>query len=211
MRPGLMRLAHGWTLISSPGTSRTLVRDFIRPSARAVPSSVARRLGICRVLIPGETKPDETSRWLWTEAAMEVSGAAAGIDEHDVALELLLCLGQALWEKLSDAERRPYWNLLDEEIRAGVEGEIDEQALEAKRHLFKGRAQASNAVALRRYGRASFAGTTAEYVHCLWHEVTVRSGRDYLPSSALRRRLEFMARRFPPDRGYRLFAHDQQG
>ncbi len=129
----------------------------------------------------------------------------AGAEEHDVAMELLLCLGQALWERLSEAELRAYWLLLREEISKGVEGEIDEQALEEKRSLFASRANANSAGRLTRYGRASFAGTAAEYVHSLWHDVTVRAGPDYLPAPQLRRRLELLASWFPPDRGYRLF------
>ncbi|MGD0499665.1 MAG: hypothetical protein ABSC23_14655 [Bryobacteraceae bacterium] len=200
-----LRLAHGWTLNGEAGISRTLARDFIRPAVRAVPSSMARRLGLCRVSVPGETKADETSRWTVTKSALEVSVAAAGIEEHDVGMELLLCLGQALWEKLSGAELRAYWKLLSDEISVGVEGEIDEQALEEKRSLLGDRSHGNSAAWLTRYGRASLAGTAAEYVHCLWHEVTVRTGPVYLPAPALRRRLELMARWFPPDRGYRLF------
>jgi hypothetical protein len=200
-----LRLAHGWTLTYGLGISPALLSDFIRPAVRAAPSSLGRRLGFTRIAIPGETEAHEASRWKWTKAGLDASIAAEGVDGHDVALELLECLGQALWEKLWEAERRAYWKLLDDEIRAGVQGEIDEPALAAKRALFESRAQASDAAALLRYGRASFAGTAAEYVHCLWHEVTVRTGPDYLPAPALRRRLELMARWFPPDRGYRLF------
>ena len=94
---------------------------------------------------------------------------------------------------------------LCDEISTGIEGEIDEQALEEKRSLFESRSHANNVKGLARYGLASFAGTAAEYVHCLWHEVTVRTGPDYLPVAPLRRRLELMARWFPPNRGYRLF------
>jgi hypothetical protein len=95
--------------------------------------------------------------------------------------------------------------LLNDEISAGIEGEIDEQALEEKRSLFESRSRANNVKRLTGYGRASLAGTVAEYVHCLWHEVTVRAGPDYLPAGPLRRRLELMERWFPPNRGYRLF------
>jgi len=56
----------------------------------------------------------------------------AGSEDHDIAMELLLCLGQALWEKLSDEELREYWLVLDQEIRAEINGEVDEQALEDK-------------------------------------------------------------------------------
>jgi hypothetical protein len=58
-----------------------------------------------------------------------------------------------------------------------VTGEIDELALDEKRALLAGRRKR-----LDRYGGASFAGTAAEYVHSLWHDVTIRTGRDYLPA-----------------------------
>ena len=128
-----------------------------------------------------------------------------GSEDHDIAMELLLCLGQALWEKLSDGELREYWLVLDHEIRAGISGEIDEQALEEKRSLLASRVHARSQRQLACYGRAAFAGTAAEYVHCLWHEVTARTGPDYLPAPQLRRRLELLAGWFPPDRGCRLF------
>jgi len=127
----------------------------------------------------------------------------SGSENHDIAMELLLCLAQALWEKLSDGELRKYWLILDQEIRAGIIGEIDEQALEEKRAMLASHARSHRQLAS--YGRAAFAGTAAEYVHCLWHEVTARTGPDYLPAPQLRRRLELLAGWFPPDRGYRLF------
>jgi hypothetical protein len=200
-----LRLAHGWTLVRGSIPSEALVREFMRPAVRAVPSSLARRLGSCRISLPPEVSSGVASRWTTANSGLEVSVTTAGIEEHDVAMELLLCLGQRLWERLSDAELRAYWMLLCDEIGMGIEGEIDEQALEEKRSLFESRSHAANVKRLTGYGRASFAGTVAEYVHCLWHEVTVRTGPDYLPVAPLRRRLELMARWFPPNRGYRLF------
>ena len=119
-------------------------------------------------------------------------------------MELLLCLGQALWSKLSYNQRKAYWLLVDEEINAGITGEIDEDALEQKTLLLSGR----NSAAGRRLecsGSASFARTAAEYVHCLWHDVTVRSGTDFLPARQLRRRLELLSRWYPPAPGHPLF------
>jgi hypothetical protein len=126
------------------------------------------------------------------------------LDGHDIALELLVCVGQALWGKLSARELGDYWTLLDREIVEGVTGEIDERALDERRLLLKSRHSRAGRQ-LARYGCASFAGTAAEYVHCLWHDVTVRTGPDHLPAPQLRRRLELLAQWFPPDRGYRLF------
>jgi hypothetical protein len=99
----------------------------------------------------------------------------------------------------SDITTEPFADLVTRLVEAGG------GALEEKRSLFANRANANSAGRLKRYGRASFAGTAAEYVHSLWHDVTVRAGPDYLPPPQLRRRLELLAGWFPPDRGYRLF------
>jgi len=141
MQPGALRLAHRWTLLRGPGFPHALVREFIRPAVRAVPVSMARRLGHCRISLD---IPDATVASLLTEteAGLEVSVMTAGSEDHDIAMELLLCLGQALWEKLFDGELRQYWLVLDQEIRAGISGEIDEQALEEKRHLLASRVHA---------------------------------------------------------------------
>ncbi len=204
MYSGALRLAHRWTLLRGASFPHALVREFIRPAVRAVPASMARRLGHCRISLD-IADATVASQWTGTEDGLEVTVMTAGSEDHDIAMELLLCLGQALWEKLSDGELREYWLVLDQEIRAGISGEIDEQALEEKRSLLASRVHARSRRQLARYGWAAFAGTAAEYVHCLWHEVTARTGPDYLPAPQLRRRLELLAGWFPPDRGYRLF------
>ena len=151
-----LRLAHGWILVRGPSLSATLVREFIHPPVRAVPCSMARRLGSCRISLPAEVASGVASRWTISNGGLEVTVTTAGIEEHDVAMELLLCLGQGLWERLSDRELRAYWMLLNDEISAGIEGEIDEQVLEEKRSLFESRSYANNAKRLTGYGRASF-------------------------------------------------------
>jgi hypothetical protein len=193
------RLAHGWRLRNEAQAPGELVREFIQPAVRAVPSSMARRLGSCRIVLVSEADSTVTSRWAETDLGLEVVVTTSGLEGHDIAMELLLCLGQALWGRLSSDELRAYWTLLEQETSDGITGEIDEQALEEKRAC-TGRRQS-----LERHGFASFAGTAAEYVHCLWHDVTIRIGPDHLPAPQLRRRLDLLARWFPPDRGHRLF------
>src|SRR5438270_46899 len=111
-----LRLAHGWILSHHSGASETLKREFIRPAVRAAPSSLAHRLGSCRISLLPEIEAGVSSRWKTTTGGLEVSIATEGVEDHDIAMELLLCLGQALWEKLSDAEIRAYWTLLSDEI-----------------------------------------------------------------------------------------------
>ncbi|HTP34192.1 MAG TPA: hypothetical protein VMJ75_18570 [Candidatus Acidoferrales bacterium] len=200
------RIAHGWQASAAAEVSPALIRDFIRPAVRAIPSDMVRQLGPCRVSIVNDLgSPSVASRWTLSGARIEISLATAGRDHHDIALELLVCLGQALWERLSDLQRKAYWGLLDDETRAGVPGEIDEEALKQKRLLFSSRHSAASRRRLERYGSASLAGTAAEYIHSLWHDVRVRTGVRFLPAEQLRRRLELLAQWYPPGRGYRLF------
>jgi hypothetical protein len=198
-------MAHGWELCASRKISKTLISDFIRLAVHSVPPQMARQLGRCRVSVVEDLgNPSVASQWTATDLGLEISLATAGRDDHDIALELLLCLGQALWEKLSYSQRKDFWLLLDDEISAGTPGEIDEDALKQKRLLLSNRNSAGSGRRLERYGSASFAGTAAEYIHCLWHDVTVRTGPAFLGARQLRRRLELLARWYPAGQGHRL-------
>jgi len=199
-----MRLAHGWTLAVAPGIPAGLVRDFVRPAVRAVPPALVRLLGPCRITLTGSLGRF-VSEWDAPPGGLAITVATAALDPHDATLELLVCLGQAAWERLPEALAEIWWRRLDAELRARVAGEIDEDALAAKRRLLANRAAARSPRRLEAYGAASFAATLAEYVHSLWHDVTVRSGPRHLPAPVLRRRLELLAAWFPPGRGYKLF------
>jgi hypothetical protein len=190
--------------MAGPLVSVEIVRDFIRPAVRAVPRSIACLLSPCVFVLLPSLEEDIASKWKDTEDRLEITAATEGVDPHDVALELLVCLGQVLWERAMPAERRSWLALLGAEVEAGVKGEIDEDALQAKRELLSSRRAARSTLRLQRYAGASFASTAAEYIHCMWHDVTVRAGPEHLPGEWLRRRLEFMAKCFPPDHGKRV-------
>lgn len=198
------RLAHGWVLYwERPGDTH-LVEEFVRPALRAVPETMAAQIGYCEVRL-GIAEPEVASRWTETPEGIEIEVGIEGVEAHDLAMEVLTCLGQALWETAETTQRKSYLGLLRSELGAGVEGEIDEGALDEKRQLLSSPVLASSRRQLVRYARASFSETAAEYVHCLWHEVTVRTGSEHLPAEWLRRRLELFTSWYPPDRGYRLF------
>ena len=201
-----LRLAHGWELAVPRRTSAALMRDFVRPAVRAVPSRMARQLGFCRFrLVLDLGRANVASEWTAGEREVNISIATSRRSAHDVAMELLLCLGQALWQKLTSEQVKAYWLLLECEFREEVKGEIDEDAVREKRALLAGQISATSDRRLERYGWASFAGTAAEYVHCLWHDVEVVSGAEHLPAQQLRRRLDLLANWFPPDRGHKLY------
>jgi hypothetical protein len=204
------RLAHGWTLKFDPGISEALAIEFIRLAVRAVPSMMACQLGRCQY---------RSSR-NWAREGWPRNGRRQGIGLRSrlppgpksaptISMtsrwSCFLCLGQALWIKLNHSQRKSYWLLLDAEIGAGVAGEIDEVASKQKRLLLAGSYSASSRRRLDLYGAASFAGTAADYVHCLWHDAVVRSGRDFLPAPQLKRRLDLLSAWFPPARSHLLF------
>jgi len=171
---------------------------------------MARQTGFSRIsLVDALDSPNVASRWTAVGGELRVSISVSGRNGHDVAMELLLCLGQALWQKLSPGQVKAYWLLLDAEFLAGIGGEIDEDALREKRALLRGRVSAASGRRLDRYGCASFAGTAAEYVHSLWHDVEVVSGPEHLPAKQLRGRLELLRAWFPPDRGRKLYPKSQ--
>jgi len=170
--------------------------ETIREALASVPAALARRLGSVQFDLRA-SEEEVASRWRWGETGVEVEVNPNETSPHDCALELLTCLGQALWNSASAVERRAWLKLLQEEIDAEVKGEIDECALREKRAMLSSRVLAASPRRMERYAETSFAGTMAEYVHALWHEVTVQSGCDYLPLPWLRRRFELFSRWFP--------------
>jgi hypothetical protein len=110
---GYLRLRHKWRLIAEPHLPAEIAREFIRPAIDAVPRSMARRLPLCVfLLVPAFEDEGIASRWTEAENRLELTVFTGDIDPHDVALELLVCLGQALWERATPAERTGWLRLL---------------------------------------------------------------------------------------------------
>jgi hypothetical protein len=122
-------------------------------------------------------------------------------------MELLLCLGQALWET---SEAGDSFLKLLAEIEAGVPGEIDEESLREKFMLFSSRASARSRIRLERYARASFAGTVVEYIFIV-HGMVLPRGAAREHSPAPRRRPELLARWSPGSRPIACFRAPMMG
>ncbi|MEN6605432.1 MAG: hypothetical protein ABFD86_23725, partial [Bryobacteraceae bacterium] len=61
--------------------SATLVREFVRPAVRALPSTMARRLGCCRIFLRAAADSSVTSQWTETEVGLDVSVMTGGCDD----------------------------------------------------------------------------------------------------------------------------------
>ena len=131
--------------------------------------------------------------------------ACRELDAHDTGFELLGSVAELLRTRLTHSEVESYTQILDEEIRHGVRGEIDEEALNAKQSYLANRSGRRVRAQFDLYREVSFTSTAAEYMHGLWHDVQIRIGPEHLPVAQLRRRMDLMAQLFPPNEGYRLF------
>jgi hypothetical protein len=219
----LSRLAHGWELHSAVSLTPAEERMMVRDPAQAVPAAIAERLGKVRVLIvpfvacseEGDlvsfVKPageSHTAVWLEGEERITIVLTCRELDAHDTGFEFLASVGELLRVRLSDAELGRFSRLLEDELRAGVSGEIDEETLAAKQPLLSSGPRRMSRERFRRYRDAAFASTVAEYLHGLWHDVQIRTGPEHLPLAPLRRRMNLLAELFPPNPGYKVFADE---
>jgi hypothetical protein len=218
----LSRLAHGWEMHSAVSLTPAEERVMVREPAKAVPGAIAERVGKLRVLIvpfiacleSGDTvcftKPEgetHTAVWEESEARLHLVLSCRELNPHDTGFEFLASVGELLRPRLTESEIGRYTHLLEEEMREGVSGEIDEDARMAKEPLLSGRGRRPRrGDKFAEYRDISFVSTAAEYMHGLWHDVQIRVGPEHLPLSQLRRRMELLAEMFPPNPGYSVFA-----
>ena len=216
----ISRLMHEWefhsALTLSPAEERTMVREPVQ----AIPAAIAQRLGKMRVLavayiacldtgdVVSRLKPKgeaHTAAWVETPERINLLLACRELDAHDTGFELLGSVAELLRPRLTHSEVVAYSQILEEEIRHGVRGEIDEDALNAKQAYLASRTGRRFRSQFELYRDVSFVSTAAEYMHGLWHDVQIRVGPEHLPVAQLRRRMDLMAELFPPNPGYHVF------
>jgi hypothetical protein len=221
----LSRLAHDWEMHSAVALSPSEERTMVREPARAVPQAIARRLGNMRILLvpfvacypTGDmvafSSPEgekHSAVWMENRSRIDLVLACRDLDPHDTGWEFLASVAELLRSRLRSEEIERYTTLLQEELGQGVDGEIDEDAYEAKQPLRRRRSWSRTGPQFLKYRDVSFTSTCAEFIHGLWHDVQIRLGPEHLPVPVLRRRMILIAEMFPPNPGYDLFAEGGQ-
>lgn len=221
----ISRLTHDWEFHSDVSLSPAEERTMVREPVQAVPAAIAQRLGKVRVLavpfiacvdtgdVIMRVKPKgeaHTAAWVEASDRINLLLACRELDAHDTGFELLGSVAELLRLRLTHAEEAAFRQLLEEEIRHGVRGEIDEDASTAKQSYLAIRSNRQTRAQFDRYRDISFVSTAAEYIHGLWHDVQIRVGPDHLPVAQLRRRMDMMAELFPPNPGYAVFDESVQ-
>jgi hypothetical protein len=221
----LSRLAHDWEMHSAVALSPSEERTMVREPARAIPQAIARRLGNLRILLvpfvacypTGDmvafSSPEgekHSAVWMENRNRIDLVLACRDLDPHDTGWEFLASVAELLRSRLTSEEMERYTILLQEELGQGFDGEIDEDAYEAKQPLRRRSRWSRSGPQFLKYRDVSFTSTCAEYVHGLWHDVQIRMGPEHLPVPVLRRRMILMSEMFPPNPGYGLFAEGGQ-
>ncbi|MGH9430297.1 MAG: hypothetical protein ACRD3T_02010 [Terriglobia bacterium] len=220
----LSHLAHGWDMNSAVPLGPSEERMAVREPAQAVPDSLAERLGPLRVLLvpyiacleSGDvvcfSKPRgeaHTVAWIEAESRTNILLACRELDAHDTGFEFLASIAELVRPRLTAVEVDQYADLVREELEQGVHGEMDKETLAAKQSLAGSRALRRRKLErFDQYRDLSLVSTLAEYMHGLWHDVQIQTGPDHLPLPQLRRRIQLMAKFFPPNPGYEVFSKE---
>ncbi|HUY14674.1 MAG TPA: hypothetical protein VMX16_13760 [Terriglobia bacterium] len=217
-------LAHGWEMHSAVLLSPSEERMAVREPVQAVPNSLAKRLGALRaLLVPyiacldsgdvvcfsklrGQT---HTAAWFETETRTNIILACRELDPHDTGFEFLASIAELARPRLTAEEVEQYSQLVRSELEQDIPGEMDKETLAAKQSLLTKRTSwRHEPEKFDQYRDLSLAGTLAEYMHGLWHDVQIQTGPEHLPLPQLRQRLQWMAKTFPPNPGYEVFSKE---
>jgi hypothetical protein len=102
-----------------------------------------------------------------------------------------------------------FHELLREELRGRVHGELDEESWKIKQALLERQPEVRRETKLfRSYARQSLIDTLTLYLHGICCDIDVETGPRQLPSRYLRRRLNLLHEMFPPPQGYAVFPEE---
>ena len=105
----------------------------------------------------------------------------------------------------ADARER-FTQLLREELKLEVHGEVDERSWHLKQSLLRRQSNVRNETKLfRDYARQAFEDTLTLYLHGTCCDIDVETGPRQMPSRYLRKRLEVLMALYPPPDGYAVF------
>ncbi len=137
---------------------------------------------------------------------------AFGIKGQDVAeyhYRLFHRLAEVAVSRLEGELCEPFYNVVREELSAGVHGEVDEESWELKRALQRRQKRYHRRTkGFTQYARQALTDTLSLYLHGICCDIDIETGPRQLPSRHLRRRLELLQAICPPPPGYAVFPED---
>jgi hypothetical protein len=157
---------------------------------------------------PASEEAVESSTMMAQDGAV-LAFAVLGADVAGHHYRFFRAIAELVADRMEDGAPPEYAMLLEEELKAGVHGEVDEGSWRLKRELTRRDRNFSRPTArLKRYMRQSFVDTLTLYLHGICCDIDVEPGPRQIPSNRLRKRLQAMKAMFPPPPGYAVFPED---
>jgi hypothetical protein len=226
-RQEMIPLSNTFAYFSAVPLGEEEVREFLQEPISALPPAIQGAFPqVFIFLVPflekgigkrGELvtfeKPDERSQ-LWS--AQFMSGPAAvlifAVKERPVAdyhYSFYRSVATLMADNLEAEAFERYPDLLREELRTRVHGEIDEEGWQLKQSLLQRQTDVRRDTKLfRSYARQSLIDTLTLYLHGICCDIDVEPGPRQIASRFLRKRLQLLHEAFPPPIGYAVFPEE---
>ncbi|HVX67309.1 MAG TPA: hypothetical protein VHA11_11935 [Bryobacteraceae bacterium] len=134
------------------------------------------------------------------------------IKEQDVAdyhYFFYRAIGTLVAERLGAAKLAGFNDLLREELRERVHGELEEEGWKLKQALLEKQTDVRRDTKLfRGYARQALIDTLTLYLHGICCDIDVETGPRQLASRHVRRRLDLLHELLPPPKGYVVFPEE---
>jgi hypothetical protein len=207
------------------------IREYLEEPIAALPQLVLSQLPKVSILLvpylesfrekgPGKSgemvrtaKPSE-DKVSWTSCVLTRDEAvlAFALKDQEVAeyhYHFYHLLAKLVADPWTEDARTRYAELIREEIRVGVHGEVDEASWTLKQALLTHKNPGTRDTrAFRDYIRQSFVDTLTLYLHGICCDIDVETGPRQIPSRYLRRRLQLLEQLYPPPAGYAVFPEE---
>jgi len=226
LRAEMIPLTARLSYFSSVPLADDEAREYLHEPVAALPAGLRAELPPISILFvpylekgPGGREkvtfaaPPEKNR-IWS-AHFALSGDAVlvfAIRDHPVAEYHYLfyrAVSAVAADRLPSERVSRYNELLHEELRSRVHGELDEEGWKLKQSLFERQSDVRRDTKLfRSYARQSLIDSLTLYLHGICCDIDVETGPRQLPSRYLRRRLELFHEIFPPPDGYAVFPEE---
>jgi hypothetical protein len=205
------------------------VKEYLEDPIAALPPALQAGLSrVCVIFVPYLEKPGGGSEVVTfdppsaTVRALSASFSSDGdavlvfaIKDQEVAdyhYFFYRAIASITTEHFRPEKLAGYYDLLREELRDRIHGELEEESWKLKQALLQRQTDVRRDTKLfRNYARQSLIDTLTLYLHGICCDIDVESGPRQLPSRNVRRRLELLHDIFPPPDAYAVFPEELKG
>lgn len=205
-------------------------KDYLQDPIAALPTQILSNFPkVSVMLVPYLEKPagkgdqmvtidkPEKARRIWAAQLISDGNAVLifAIKDRDVAAyhyDFYGAVASLVAEHPRGDSMERFTDLIREEVRDHVHGEVNEDSWHLKQDLLRRQSDARRDTKLfRGYVRQAFIDSFTLYLHGICCDIDVDTGPRQLPSRHIRKRLEILYEVFPPPKGYAVFPEELNG